>query len=121
MTWCWRRAAVLGWARGNLRVSEPLELRGILSVIYHHGRGRDNRYPKRYAIRVLPGACRWAGRIVSAPCQDAGSLDLATVEAAAGLRPEEAERLRREAQDEVLAELKGEVRLVGGPLVAVGR
>ncbi|EFJ47003.1 hypothetical protein VOLCADRAFT_92537 [Volvox carteri f. nagariensis] len=41
--------------------------------------------------------------------EDAGALDLAAVEAAAGLGTEEAAQLRRQAQDEVLAELKGEV------------
>ncbi|GIM04660.1 hypothetical protein Vretimale_9272 [Volvox reticuliferus] len=41
--------------------------------------------------------------------EDAGTLDLSEVAAAAGLSPEEADQLWREAQDEVLAELKGEV------------
>ncbi|GLI70990.1 hypothetical protein VaNZ11_016097 [Volvox africanus] len=41
--------------------------------------------------------------------EDAGTLDLSEVAAAAGLSPEEADRLWREAQDEVLAELKGEI------------
>ncbi|GIL65747.1 hypothetical protein Vafri_19450 [Volvox africanus] len=40
--------------------------------------------------------------------EDAGTLDLSEVAAAAGLSPEEADRVWREAQDEVLAELKGE-------------
>lgn len=37
-------------------------------------------------------------------------MDRAALEVAAGLDPDDAERLWREAQDEVLAELKGEVR-----------
>ncbi|KXZ47990.1 hypothetical protein GPECTOR_31g353 [Gonium pectorale] len=41
--------------------------------------------------------------------EDAAALDDAAVAAAAGVSSDEAERLRREAQDEVLSELKGEV------------